>query len=158
MKRFMVLLPVVLSACVSKYQLPANTDSATISLHVVNYKPLEKVRVQVFDDETCKKSERGNRLAYFFMDAFEAQKAGAIKEIAADRQFIYTFASGGGGNCAVTAKFMPVKGARYRSYFNARGCSVRLEEEVVTDANVKQTRSVPSFMIVDKPCVNNLTD
>jgi hypothetical protein len=158
MKHFAVLLPLLLAACVSKYQLPANTDSATISLHVVDYKPMDKVRVQVYEDETCTKSERGNRLAYFFMNAYDSQSAGALKVIAADKEFIYTFVSGSGGHCAVTAKFMPVKGARYKSYFGARGCTVSLEEEVTTNANEKQLRRVPSFMILKMPCLNNLTD
>ncbi len=78
MKRLVVLLPMVLTACVTKYQLPPDTSSATITLHTAEFKIMDKVRVQVYEDENCKKSSSGNRLAYFFMDMYGSKNNGVV--------------------------------------------------------------------------------
>src|SRR5437867_1236313 len=116
MKYMTVLCCIVLTGCVTKYQLPPNTELATIKLSTADFKLLDKVRVQVYEDENCTPSTRGIRLEYFFMDMYD-QIRGVVKEIAAKMEFVFTYILGKGTFCAVMSIFILTPGANYTSYF-----------------------------------------
>ena len=160
MKYVTVLFCIVLTGCVTRYQLPPNTESATIKLSTADFKLMDKVRVQVYEDENCTQSTRGNRLAYFFMDMYDPKK-GVVKKIAANKEFVFTYVLGKGTFCAVTSKFVPVPGGSYTSYFfgsEDRKCHVDLEELYRKENGEEGRRPVPSFRVLEKSCISNFTD
>jgi hypothetical protein len=159
MKYWAILFFIVLSGCVVRYQIPVSTDTATIELRMDSFKVMDKIIVQVFEDEKCTASPRGTRFAYFFMDMYDSKK-GVIKAIAADKEFVFTHALGNVNSCVVTAKFTPSAGGKYISYFGGVGgrttkCFVSLEESYIKENGEKDVRPVPSFKMLGKSCMNH---
>lgn len=152
----LLLVSVLAQGCITMYKAPTELPTAT----VVFATEANGVRVQAYEDVTCKKSPYGNRLAYFFMNSADPH-SGIAKEIAADKVFVYTFAADGQyAPCAVTTSFQPQAKQKYKAVFvgGINGCSATLYR---VNGSLDEANSLtlePSAEHTMVPCVNNLSD
>lgn len=120
MRQLAFLVPVLATACATPYSVPASTPKAIV---VFSSSAPESVgvMVQAFADGKCAKHPGGTRVAYFFRRLFD-DRAGAAKEVAAGREFVFTFRSRADDGvvanfCAVTKSFVPEPSQTYRAHF-----------------------------------------
>lgn len=156
------LASILMQGCVTPYKVPPGTPTASVVFATTS----NGVRVQAYDDTSCTRSPYGNRLAYFFLSTADPH-TGVEKEIAATKQFVYTFAMASGvapitntSSCEVTTAFQPQPGQKYKAVFQVGG-----EQCVSLLYRVNGSSSEADHLVLESTaqritpaCVNNLTD
>ena len=120
MRKLAFLAPLLAAGCATPYAVPSSTPTATV---VFSSGAPESVgvMVQAFADRKCAKNPGGTRVAYFFRRLFD-DRNGAAKEVAAGREFVFTFRSRADDGvvanfCAITKSFVPEPSQTYRAHF-----------------------------------------